>query len=253
MKIHSASAGSFVTGREISQAREKGLVTFVHFGGKASCGGGNALSESQREKTSDAVRKFLTEKIGVRENAAEQVKLQLQKMHLDASPEAHAKLIKEYNQKTLGIEKNLALTHNLENGKIKVVAKSGTWTAEEFKNSVKVSCADARHKISLDEEKISELLEKNETTAKGEEQKAQNPNGFLFNEGPVTKQENVFTIIGISPQEFKQILSKMQENQSTDVNDAHSVAAAALSAYYYTAHRWQDHEKLLQTLKINAG
>lgn len=99
MARHSATAGSFYVGNRVPRA----LTTRIHYGGKASCGGGNALSDANRAKTAQNVGGFV-QSIGWTKKTADAVARQLEKMPLDSDPAGHAmRLFKYYSSSIIAV------------------------------------------------------------------------------------------------------------------------------------------------------
>ncbi len=252
-----SSAGSFVIGpRHVQSLRgEHGhvLVSLVHLG--APCGGGHALDAHEVHQTAQAVADFVEKDLGARYSAAKQVRKQLESMALDSDPLQHALWLARYNETNLRIPKQLVAVHDLLSGNIRLVKKTGNWSTKDLKSAVVASCADARHLVkSIDAKHLAELAEKGVTRIEGREQGPQNPEKPVFSSSSMDvynkKHGKHFTIVGMSKSEFKKLLTEASDGAELPPHEIHSLAAAALSAFYYHHNHWRGDNQLIKDLKI---
>jgi hypothetical protein len=249
LKLHQSSAGSFITNER--EAREKGTVVLVHHVGESQCGAGKALSEEKRLETARGVERFLEDDLHADRQAAEVVERQLLLMPLSTEVHQHASFLHGHHKK-LGIEKQLIIAHDVKSGELATKHKVGNWNVDSFKNAVLVACADARHVIpELTDAEIAALLKDGRLQTKGREQAEQSPQGYYLGEHSIEKKEynQHFTITGMSPARFKELLKKAKSGKLT-AEEKHELAAVALSVFYYAHHKWPGYEKLVEEVSL---
>lgn len=220
------SAGSFV----LKQKKPRAVTTYIHSGGKAACGGGNALSAEKIGETATNVSEF-AQSLGWGIKVSDAVETQLRKMPLSENPREHARQLHKYYG-SLGI-RHRAIVEDLEAGRRETIVQSGNWL--DWILGENAACADARHAVQ----------------GKPRTQTEQTPENFYFGEKPVSKSSynKVFTIAGISPQGTRKLLFKASRGETLTPWEAHNVAAVMLSTYYYCAHKWPRHEALRKIIQ----
>lgn len=226
------SAGSFWIGKKVPDR----ITVHVHCGGKAACGGGNALDPKSRRKTIAAVTGFVKE-LGWSDRVQKVLQAQLGKMKLSGDPIKHAVGLQKYHA-GLGIKHQRYVITHLEKGKTDIVLETGDWSRPEHEaQSENVACADARHVVDV---------------KRGKKQAAQDPKkGFAFKSGKVEKSTSNerYTIAGIGPKDVKALLRKAEAGRELTDLEKHNLAAVALSSYYFIVHEWEGYNRLRNQLK----
>ena len=227
-KKFSASAGSFVLGEKMPNKIE----SRIHFGGKAACGGGNALAPESIQETSRKVADWINQ-LGWSKEVGRVVEKQLLRMPLSGDPREHARKLDTY-YRGLGVKHHRAILEDLETGRREVVFQSGRWW-NWVSGVSKAACADARHQVS----------------GPGRTQHTQQPENFYLDKGRVSKRSynEVFTIAGVSPEYVKDLLHKAESGGSLTPWERHNLAAVAVSAFYYSLHKWPNSEALEKLFK----
>ncbi|MFH0835212.1 MAG: hypothetical protein V1881_02620 [Candidatus Micrarchaeota archaeon] len=273
LSLHAATAGSFVIGGARKRAQTHGLITFIHYATGFPCGASEALSEEKIAGTIAGVGGFLRE-LGAGDRTIAAVGKQLEKMALSPDPEQHARMLLRY-YKNLGIRNHIIILHNLENDLLTVAGSTRGQNPAKFKDAVTAACSDARHIIPhFSPEQIATLIRSHELHlwdqaivltespeshqleyedgASGKKlmpQTKQSPQGHAFQEHPVQKTmyNESFTVVGMSPLQFKRLLTIAGKRKLSNGN-IHDLAAASLSAFYYRHHEWPGWEDLVGSI-----